>query len=291
MSDLKNKNEKSWTSLFFDPKIRYMNSKKNKNGLVNYVLLLTTLFSVITTVGIILILLTDSFHFFEQVPVLDFLTGTKWNPLIEPDLSYGVLPLVAGTMMITLGAAVIAIPVGLGSAIYLTEYASSRFSKIIKPIMEILAGVPTVVYGYFALTFITPNVLKPIFPNIQTFNALSASIAVGIMILPMVISLSEDALNAVPESIRQGAYAMGSTRFEVASKVMVPSSTLSRPLIALSMVVFPLPLSPSKTVRPVDGSSSETSSITRLAFCLRLLYVFFTFLSVIICAPTLHGKR
>jgi phosphate transport system permease protein len=240
MSDLKNKNEKSWTSLFFDPKIRYMNSKKNKNGLVNYILLLTTLFSVITTVGIILILLTDSFHFFEQVPVLDFLTGTKWNPLIEPDLSYGVLPLVAGTMMITLGAAVIAIPVGLGSAIYLTEYASSRFSKIIKPIMEILAGVPTVVYGYFALTFITPNVLKPIFPNIQTFNALSASIAVGIMILPMVISLSEDALNAVPESIRQGAYAMGSTRFEVASKVMVPSALsgiLSSFILAISRAI------------------------------------------------------
>mgnify|MGYP006297404329 FL=1 len=222
MSKLKDKSKKSWSSYLFDPKIQYMNSKKNKNRLVNYVLILTTLISLITTIGIILILLTDSYHFFEQVPVLDFLTGTKWNPLIEPNKTYGVLPLVAGTMMITLGSALIAIPVGLGSAIYLTEYASTRFSKIIKPIMEILAGVPTVVYGYFALTFITPKILKPIFPEIQTFNALSASIAVGIMILPMVISLSEDALNAVPEKIRQGAYAMGSTRFEVASRVMVP---------------------------------------------------------------------
>ena len=240
MSDLKNKNKKSWASLFFDPKIRYMNSKKNKNGLVNYILLATTLISVITTVGIILILLTDSFHFFEQVPILDFLTGTNWNPLIGPNFSYGVLPLVAGTMMITLGSALIAIPVGLGSAIYLTEYASTRFSKIIKPIMEILAGIPTVVYGYFALTFITPNILKPIFPNIQTFNALSASIAVGIMILPMVISLSEDALNSVPESIRQGAYAMGSTRFEVASRVMVPSALsgiLSSFILAISRAI------------------------------------------------------
>lgn len=239
MSDLK-ENNNSWTSLLFDPKIRYMNSKNNKNKLVNYVLLLTTLVSLITTIGIIVILLTDSFHFFEEVPVLDFLTGSKWNPLIEPDLSYGVLPLVAGTMMITFGAALIAIPVGLGSAIYLTEYASTRFSKIIKPIMEILAGIPTVVYGYFALTFITPNVLRPIFPSIRTFNALSASIAVGIMILPMVISLSEDALNSVPESIREGAYAMGSTRFEVASKVMVPSALsgiLSSFILAISRAI------------------------------------------------------
>jgi phosphate transport system permease protein len=196
--------------------------------------------SLITTIGIIIILLTDSYHFFEQISVLDFITGTKWNPLIEPNKSYGVLPLVAGTMMITFGSAIIAIPVGLGSAIYLTEYASTRFSKIIKPIMEILAGVPTVVYGYFALTFITPKVLKPIFPEIQTFNALSASIAVGIMILPMVISLSEDALNAVPESIRQGAYAMGSTRFEVASRVMVPSALsgiLSSFILAMSRAI------------------------------------------------------
>jgi len=239
MPDL-NDNKSSWVSLLFDPKIRYMNSKKNNNRLVNYVLVLTTLISVITTLGIIIILLTDSAHFFEQISVLDFLTGTKWNPLIEPDLSYGVLPLVAGTMMITFGAAIIAIPVGLGSAIYLTEYASTRFSKIIKPIMEILAGIPTVVYGYFALTFITPNILKPIFPGVRTFNALSASIAVGIMILPMVISLSEDALNSVPENIRQGAYAMGSTRFEVASKVMVPSALsgiLSSFILAISRAI------------------------------------------------------
>ncbi len=240
MPDLNDNNKSSWVSLLFDPKIRYMNSKKNNNRLVNYVLVLTTLISVITTLGIIIILLTDSAHFFEQISVLDFLTGTKWNPLIEPDLSYGVLPLVAGTMMITFGAAIIAIPVGLGSAIYLTEYASTRFSKIIKPIMEILAGIPTVVYGYFALTFITPNILKPIFPGVRTFNALSASIAVGIMILPMVISLSEDALNSVPENIRQGAYAMGSTRFEVASKVMVPSALsgiLSSFILAISRAI------------------------------------------------------
>jgi phosphate transport system permease protein len=240
MSKLKDKSKKSWSSYLFDQKIQYMNSKKNKNKLVNYVLILTTMVSLITTIGIIIILLTDSYHFFEQISVLDFITGTKWNPLIEPNKSYGVLPLVAGTMMITFGSAIIAIPVGLGSAIYLTEYASTRFSKIIKPIMEILAGVPTVVYGYFALTFITPKVLKPIFPEIQTFNALSASIAVGIMILPMVISLSEDALNAVPESIRQGAYAMGSTRFEVASRVMVPSALsgiLSSFILAMSRAI------------------------------------------------------
>jgi len=240
MDNLKDKSKKSWYTYLFDPKIQYMNSKKNKSSLINYILLITTLISIITTIGIVVILLTDSYNFFEQIPVLDFLTGLKWNPLIEPNKAYGVIPLVAGTMMITLGSALIAIPIGLGSAIYLTEYASKRFSKIIKPVMEILAGVPTVVYGYFALTFITPKILKPIFPEIQTFNALSASIAVGIMILPMVISLSEDALNAVPESIRQGAYAMGSTRFEVASRVMVPSALsgiLSSFILAISRAI------------------------------------------------------
>jgi len=235
----KNK-ESSWYAVLFDQKIRYMNSKSSSNRWVNYVLLLATLISVFTTVGIIVILVSDSIHFFAEVSIIDFLTGLKWNPLIEPNKSYGVLPLVGGTMMITLGSALIAIPVGLGSAIYLTEYSSRRFKKIIKPIMEILAGVPTVVYGYFALTFITPKILKPIFPEIQTFNALSASIAVGIMILPMVISLSEDALNSVPESIRQGAYAMGSTRFEVASKVMVPSALsgiISSFILAISRAI------------------------------------------------------
>jgi len=228
MNTEEQKNKRSiFTKIFyhlFDEKIRYMSSGENKNIWVNYLLILATAITIFTTLGIIFILLSDSYHFFKEISFIDFFTGTIWNPLIEPNTAYGVIPLVAGTLMITLGAALIAIPIGLGSAIYLTEYASPRFRKIVKPVMEILAGVPTVVYGYFALTFITPQILKPIFPEIKTFNALSASIAVGIMILPMVVSLSEDAINAVPSKIRLAAYAMGSTRFEVATRVMVPAA-------------------------------------------------------------------
>jgi phosphate transport system permease protein len=245
MSQKELKKEKSslidkLTNKLFDPKIRYMSSGKNRNRWVQYVLILAALISVITTFGIVYILVSDSVMFFKEIPVLEFLFGKVWNPLIGPNKSYGVLPLVMGTLYITFGAALIALPLGLGSAIYLTEYASPRFRKIIKPILEILAGVPTVVYGYFALTFITPNIIKPLFPEAGTFNALSASIAVGIMILPMVVSLSEDALSAVPGKIREGAYGLGSTRFEVATRVMLPASLsgiLSSFILAISRAI------------------------------------------------------
>lgn len=228
------------TDKLFDPKIRYMSSGKNRNVWVQYILILTTLLTVITTFGIVYILVSDSFMFFKEVSITDFLFGTVWNPLIEPNTSYGVLPLVMGTLYITFGAALIALPLGLGSAIYLTEYASPRFRKIIKPFLEILAGVPTVVYGYFALTYITPKIIKPLFPGAGTFNALSASIAVGIMILPMVVSLSEDAMSAVPGKIREGAYGLGSTRLEVATRVMLPASLsgiLSSFILAISRAI------------------------------------------------------
>ncbi|MDZ7673011.1 MAG: phosphate ABC transporter permease subunit PstC [Halanaerobiales bacterium] len=217
-----------------------MSSGKNRNRWVQYILILAALITIITTFGIVYILVSDSVMFFKEISVTDFLFGKVWNPLIEPNKSYGVLPLVMGTLYITFGAAIIALPLGLGSAIYLTEYASPRFRKIVKPILEILAGVPTVVYGYFALTFITPNIIKPLFPQAGTFNALSASIAVGIMILPMVVSLSEDALSAVPSQIREGAYGLGSTRFEVATRVMLPASLsgiLSSFILAISRAI------------------------------------------------------
>lgn len=228
------------TNKLFDPKINYMSSGDNRNVWVQYILILAALITVVTTFGIIYILVSDSIMFFKEIPITDFLFGTVWNPLIGPDKSYGVLPLIMGTLYITFGASVIALPLGLGSAIYLTEYASPKFRKIIKPFLEILAGVPTVVYGYFALTFITPNIIKPIFPSAGTFNALSASIAVGIMILPMVVSLSEDAMSAVPDKIREGAYGLGSTRFEVATKVMLPASlsgVLSSFILAISRAI------------------------------------------------------
>jgi len=197
-----------------------------------------TLISIITTAVIILMLGKESAVFFTQIPILDFMLGTRWVPLLEPT-SYGVLPLVWGTLLITFGASLIAIPIGLCSAIYLSEYASSRMRLIVKPILELLAGIPTVVYGYFALTFVTP-LLKTIFPSIQVFNALSGAIVVGIMILPMIATLSDNALSAVPRSLREGAYALGATSFEVTTKVVVPaalSGVMSSFLLAISRAI------------------------------------------------------
>ena len=168
----------------------------------------------------------------------EFFFGTTWTPLFEPS-SFGVLPLVWGTLIVTIGAALIAIPTGLASAIYLSEYASDRMRSIIKPVLELLAGIPTVVYGYFALTFVTP-VLRNVFPDIQVFNALSAAIVVGIMVLPMVATMSDNALRAVPVSLRQGAYALGATSYEVTTRVVVPaglSGVMASFLLAISRAI------------------------------------------------------
>ena len=193
-----------------------------KERLIGGVLFLCGLISVLTTVGIVVVLLRESLGFFGQVSVVEFLTGTEWTALFA-DKSFGVLPLVNGTLIVAVGSAVIALPVGLATAIYLSEYADERVRKWVKPVLEILAGIPTVVYGYFALTFITP-ILRTFLPETSFYNAASASIVVGVMILPMVSSLSEDALSAVPSSLRQAAYGLGATKFEVSTKVAVPSA-------------------------------------------------------------------
>ena len=201
-------------------------------------LILCTLVSVITTIAIILLLFGESLDFFRNVSPSEFFFGTRWVPLLEPS-SFGVLPLVWGTFMIMVGAAVIAIPLGLASGIYLSEFASEKMRETIKPLLELLAGIPTVVYGYFALTFVTP-ILRSIFPDVQIFNALSASIVVGIMILPMVASLSDHALRAVPLSLRQAAYALGATPYEVTSRVVVPaglSGIIASFLLAISRAI------------------------------------------------------
>ena len=180
--------------------------------------------SILTTIGIVIILLTESAGFFRQVPLLDFLFGTKWTPLFAgSQQAFGVLPLVAGTLMITGIASLVALPIGLFSGIYLSEYAPARVRAVLKPLLEILAGIPTIVYGFFALTFVTP-LLQKLIPELSVFNALSAGLVVGIMIIPMISSLSEDAMSAVPRSIRDAAYALGATRFEVALKVVVPAA-------------------------------------------------------------------
>lgn len=206
--------------------------------LIKNILAICALISVLTTLAIIFILVKESASFFSEISPLDFLLGTQWTPLFEPK-SFGVLPLLWGTVLITVGAAVIAIPVGLASAVYLSEYASDRVRSIVKPVLELLAGIPTVVYGYFALVFITP-LLRNFFPEMQVFNAASGAIVVGIMILPMIASLSDNALRAVPDSLRQGAYALGATSYEVTTSVVVPaglSGVMASFLLAISRAI------------------------------------------------------
>lgn len=185
-------------------------------------LFLCGLVSILTTVGIVAVLVTESVGFFREVPIVEFLTGTRWSPLFA-DQHFGILPLLNGTLLIAFGAMLIALPVGLTSAIYLSEYASLNVRGAIKPLLEVLAGIPTVVYGYFALTFVTP-IIRTLFPETGIFNAASGAIVVGIMIIPMVASLSEDALNAVPQALREAAYGLGATKFEVSTKVVVPAA-------------------------------------------------------------------
>ncbi len=180
------------------------------------------LISVLTTVGIVVVLVTESAGFFREIPIAEFLTGTRWSPMYA-EQHFGILPLLNGTLLIAAGSMLIALPVGLTSAIYLSEYASPKVRAAIKPILEVLAGIPTVVYGYFALTFITP-LLRTVFPGTGIFNAASGAIVVGIMIIPMIASLSEDALNAVPLSLREAAYGLGATQFEVSTRVVVPAA-------------------------------------------------------------------
>jgi phosphate transport system permease protein len=180
------------------------------------------LISVATTVGIVLALFLPAIEFFQDVSIVEFLTGTEWAPLFEPAL-FGVLPLIVGTLSVTFWAVLVAIPFGLGAAIYLSEYASSRTRKILKPLLEVLAGIPTIVYGYFALTFFTP-LLRDIGIEVDIFNALSAGLVMGVMIIPTVASLSEDAMAAVPRDLRYGAFALGSSRMKVATRVVVPAA-------------------------------------------------------------------
>jgi phosphate transport system permease protein len=183
---------------------------------------LCALISVATTVGIIAALFIPAFEFFQDVSIVDFLTGTEWAPLFEPAL-FGVVPLIVGTLAVTFWAVLVAIPLGLGSAIYLSEYAGARMRSILKPMLELLAGIPTIVYGYFALTFFTP-LLRDLGIGVDIFNVLSAGLVMGVMILPTVASLSEDAMAAVPRDLRDGAFALGATRREVATRIVVPAA-------------------------------------------------------------------
>ncbi len=233
-------------------------------------LLLAAVVSVLTTFGIVISLLIPSIEFFTEIPMGDFLFGTTWTPLFMNG-EFGVLPLVSGTLVITGIAIIVAIPLGLGSAIYLSEYASLRVRKVLKPTLEVLAGIPTVVFGFFALEFLTQLILVKIFPGIEVFNALSAGIIMGIMIIPTIASLSEDAMAAVPSGLRDGAYALGSTKRQTAMKVVIPAALsgivaafvlgISRAIGETMIVTIAAGLQPQLTLNPLQGMQTMTSYI------------------------------
>lgn len=197
-------------------------TRKIKEGAIETILFLSALSSVFITISIVVVLSYESFGFFKEVPLIEFFTGREWTPLFaEP--RFGILPLIAGTLLTTFIALIVALPLGLTAAVYLSEYAPHRLKEIVKPILELLAAVPTVVYGYFALLFLTP-ILQKFIPDLSGFNALSPGIIMGIMIIPYVSSVSEDAMRAVPMHIREGSYAMGATKLQTALKVVIPSA-------------------------------------------------------------------
>jgi phosphate transport system permease protein len=229
--------------------------------------------SVLTTLAVVGVLSIETFNFFQQVPAADFLFGTRWTPLLEPK-SYGILPLLFGTTLIVIGAAIVALPVGLACAIYLSEYAGARTRDVVKPILEILAGIPTIVYGFFAITFVTP-ILRTLIPSTEVFNAASAGIVVGIMVLPMVASLCDDALRAVPNALRDGAYSLGATSFEVTARIVVPASlsgifaafvlAISRAIGETMAVTLAAGATPNLTLNPLESIQTMTAYIVQVS--------------------------
>ena len=236
-------------------------------------LFLSAFLSILITVGIVAVLLFEALAFFGDVTFWEFITGTRWTPLFSSK-QFGVLALVAGTTLTALLAMLVALPLGLLSAIYLSEYAPDRIRRLVKPILEVLAGIPTVVYGYFALLFVTP-ILRNISGDISVFNALSASIVMGIMILPMVSSLSEDAMRSVPRNLREAAYALGSTKLEVSTLVVVPaalSGIMSAFILAVSraigetmIVTIAAGQNPSFTLNPFVPIETMTAYIVQVS--------------------------
>ena len=229
--------------------------------------------STITTVAVIAVLAVETWGFLQQVSVVEFLFGTRWSPLLVPK-SYGLLPLLAGTTLVVVGASLVALPIGLASAIFLSEYASDRVRNVLKPVLEILAGIPTVVYGFFALTFVTP-ILRTVLPETHVFNAASAAIVVGIMVLPMVASLCDDAFRAVPASLREGAYSLGATSFEVTSRVVVPAGlsgvfaafvlAISRAIGETMAVTLAAGATPNLTLNPLESIQTMTAYIVQVS--------------------------
>jgi len=252
---------------------RGIGKRRFEEFFVLYILRFSAFISIITTIGIISILGINSVPFFREVGFIEFFTGLEWTPLFIPQ-NFGVSPLVNGTFLVAFIAAITALVFGLGSAFYLSEYASRKVRKILKPFLEILAGIPTVVYGYFALTFVTP-VIQFIFPETIIFNALSAGLVMGIMIIPMVSTLSEDAMNAVPSSLREAAYALGAKKYQVALKVVFPSAisgivasfilAISRAIGETMIVSLAAGGKPALTINPLDAIQTMTAYIVTVS--------------------------
>jgi phosphate transport system permease protein len=236
---------------------------------VKVLLGICALISVATTIGIVVALFLPAFEFFGEVSIVDYLTGTDWAPLFEP-ARFGVLPLVAGTLLVTAIASLVAMPLGLFSAIYLSEYATPRVRGFLKPALEVLAGIPTIVFGYFALTFVTP-LLRDIGIQVDIFNTLSAGLVMGVMLVPTVASLSEDAMGAVPRDLRDGAYALGSTKVQVATRIVVPAAVsgiiasfvlaISRAVGETMIVLVAMGQQPNLTFDPREAAEAMTAFI------------------------------
>lgn len=243
--------------------------------IIEAALFLAASLGVVTTVGIVAVLAIEAIQFFRVVSPIDYLTGTVWSASILP-FRFGVLPLVAGTLMVSAIALVVAIPLGLLAAVYLAEYASARTRTLVKPVLETLAGIPTIVLGFFALTFLTPNVLKPLFGDgIGTFSALAGGLVVGLLVTPLIASLSEDALRAVPRGLREGAFAMGATNWEVVRRVVLPAAlsgvmasiilAMSRAIGETMAVVLAVGTNPQLTLNPLESIQTMTAFIVQIS--------------------------
>ncbi len=250
-----------------------MNIKKIKEKSIESLLLLCAVSSVFITLSIVIILSFESYGFFKEVSIIEFFTGTEWTPLFE-DPKFGILPLIAGTLLTTFIALLVALPLGLMAAVYLSEYAPHRLRETIKPILELLAAVPTVVYGYFALLFLTP-ILQISLPELSGFNALSPGIIIGVMIIPYVSSVSEDAMKAVPMHIREGSYAMGATKLQTAFKVIIPAAFsgiaaafligISRAVGETMVVAIAAGMMPNFTINPYEPVQTLTAYIVQVS--------------------------
>lgn len=253
--------------------LSYKATRKIKENIVEGILFLCAASSVVVTFAIVYTLVTEALPFFREVSVKDFLTDTEWTPLFE-NAHYGILPLVSGTLMTTMIALMISIPLGIITSVFLSEFATNRVREIFKPLLELLAAVPTVVYGYFAMLFVTPH-LQKIMPELGNFNALSAGIVMGIMIIPYVSSLSEDAMRAVPQSLREGSLALGASKFQTSFQVVIPSAfsgiasafvlAISRAVGETMVVAIAAGLQPKFSFNPLESTETLTAYIVQVS--------------------------